>query len=178
MFRYAFPLIIFIGLAVFLALGPKNDPKKVPSPFIDKPAPGFSAPSLLDPDKYVSLSDLKGKVTLLNVWASWCAACYEEHPVLNQLAEMSQTPIYGLNYKDAREAGIAWLDKLGNPYHDTIFDVDGKIGIDYGVYGVPETFVIDRAGIIRYKHIGPITQLDLESKILPLIKQLENEQPG
>ena len=172
MFRHILPLAVFIVLAGLLAFGLTNDPQHVPSPFIGKPAPTFSAPQLSAPEQSISLSDLAGQVSLINVWASWCTACYQEHPVLLKLANISDVPIYGLNYKDTHDEAVAWLKKLGNPYKAVIVDTEGKIGIDYGVYGVPETFVLDQNGIIQYKHIGPISEHDLQNKILPLINQL------
>lgn len=173
MMRYAWPLGIFIVLAVFLGLGLKLKPREVPSPLIGKPAPLFSLPELQAPEKIFASQDLLGQVWLLNVWASWCAACRVEHPMLVDLAGANSVPIYGLNYKDLREDGLAWLREWGNPYIKTAFDGDGRVGIDFGVYGVPETFVIDRQGIIRYKQIGPLTPDILASKILPLVKELQ-----
>ena len=176
MFRYILPLAVFIVLAALLGFGLTSDPQHVPSPFIGKPAPAFSAPTLSAPAQSISLSDLTGEVSLINVWASWCTACYQEHPVLLKLAEISDVPIYGLNYKDTHDEAIAWLKKLGDPYKAVIVDTAGEIGIDYGVYGVPETFVLDQKGIIQYKHIGPISERDLQDKILPLIKRLSTQQ--
>lgn len=173
MMRYAWPLGIFIALAVFLGIGLKLNPREVPSPLINKAAPPFLLPELHAPNKLVTSQDMLGKVWLLNVWASWCAACSQEHPLLVELARTSGVPIYGLDYKDKREDAVVWLRDRGNPYVSTAFDGDGRVGIDYGVYGVPETFVIDRSGIIRHKQIGPLTPDILLSKILPLIKELE-----
>jgi cytochrome c biogenesis protein CcmG/thiol:disulfide interchange protein DsbE len=170
--RFLLPLGIFIVLVVFLAIGLNLDPREVPSPLIDKPAPAFRVPQLHDPAKTISQKDLQGKVWLLNVWASWCVSCRQEHPVLVDLAKRSVVPIYGLNYKDAREEGLRWLEQFGNPYTASAFDHDGRVGIDYGVYGVPETFVIDKSGTIRYKHIGPLSREAVEKKILPLVQEL------
>ena len=142
--RYLIPLAIFAVLVAFLAFGLKLDPREVPSPLIDKPAPAFTAPLLSKPDVTMGKQDLAGKVWLLNVWASWCVACRDEHPVLVDFAKRGVVPVYGLNYKDQRPAAFSWLRQGGNPYVDSFFDADGRIGIDYGVYGVPETFVIDR----------------------------------
>ncbi len=172
MTRYLWPLALFLVLAGFLAFGLRLDPREVPSPLIDKPAPAFSAALLAKPDQTMSPQDLAGKVWILNVWASWCVACREEHPLLVAYARRDAVPIYGLNYKDKRDAGLAWLQRLGNPYKESFFDFDGRIGIDYGVYGVPETFVIDRAGVIRYKHIGPVTEAVLRERIEPLVRRL------
>ncbi|HOM12977.1 MAG TPA: DsbE family thiol:disulfide interchange protein, partial [Rubrivivax sp.] len=146
---------------------------EVPSPLIDKPAPAFSLPRLDEPAQQLALGDLKGKVWLLNVWASWCVACRIEHPVLVDLAKSGAVPIYGLNYKDKREDALAWLAKHGDPYRVSLSDTQGLVGIDFGVYGVPETFVIDKTGTIRLKHIGPVTPDVLRDTILPLVKKLD-----
>jgi cytochrome c biogenesis protein CcmG/thiol:disulfide interchange protein DsbE len=170
--RYLWPLGIFLVLAGFLAVGLGLNPREVPSPLINKAAPAFNAPLLHQPDKKLQKADLAGKVWILNVWASWCGACRDEHPILVEFSKRSKVPIYGLNYKDERAAGLDWLQKMGNPYVESLFDADGRIGIDYGVYGVPETFVVDGAGVIRYKHIGPITPEALHDKIEPVLRQL------
>jgi cytochrome c biogenesis protein CcmG/thiol:disulfide interchange protein DsbE len=174
--RYLLPLGIFLALAALLFKGLSLDPRKVPSPLIDKPAPAFSLSRLKDPGGVLANSDLHGKVTLLNVWATWCVACRSEHPVLMQLAQTGQVDIYGLNYKDERDAAVAWLERFGNPYKANGFDADGRVGIDWGVYGTPETFVIDKRGVIRDKHIGPLTVDVLRDRILPLVKRLQEEQ--
>jgi len=171
--RFLVPLGIFIVLLLFLAVGLRLDPREVPSPLIDKPAPAFTLPRLDDPQQRVSEKDLLGKVWLLNVWASWCVSCREEHPVLVEFAKKNIVPIYGLNYKDERKDALAWLAQFGNPYTVSIMDADGRVGIDYGVYGVPETYVIDKQGVIRYKQIGPITPELLDAKILPLVRKLQ-----
>jgi cytochrome c biogenesis protein CcmG/thiol:disulfide interchange protein DsbE len=170
--RTLIPLFIFIALAGFLAVGLKLDPREVPSPLIDKPAPAFAASTLADPARTLRREDLLGKVWMLNVWASWCGACREEHPVLVQFARSRELTLIGLNYKDEREAGAQWLQQFGNPYTDSLFDPQGRIGLDYGVYGVPETFVIDRQGVVRYKHIGPLTPEVLRDKVEPLLRRL------
>jgi cytochrome c biogenesis protein CcmG/thiol:disulfide interchange protein DsbE len=144
----------------------------VPSPLIDKPAPAFQLSRLDRPQEAVRAEDLRGKVWLLNVWASWCVACLQEHPLLVEFSRQGVVPIYGLNYKDKRDAAAAWLAKHGNPYTLSLVDADGRVGIDYGVYGVPETFLIDQQGVIRFKQIGPVTPEVIDGKILPLIKQL------
>jgi cytochrome c biogenesis protein CcmG/thiol:disulfide interchange protein DsbE len=172
MSRYLWPLGLFLVLVGFLAVGLGLDPREVPSPLINKPAPAFKAPTLHEAGKVIAKQDLAGKVWILNVWASWCGACRDEHPILVEFAKRSQVPIYGLNYKDQRADGLGWLQKMGNPYVESVFDADGRIGIDYGVYGVPETFIIDGAGVIRYKHIGPITPESLRTKIEPVLRQL------
>ena len=167
------PLILFAVLAGFLFVGLFRDPREVPSPLIDKAAPAFTLSELHAPQKSTGTADMKGQVWLLNVWASWCVSCRVEHPLLVDMSKKQLVPIVGLNYKDTRDAGLKWLDKLGNPYVLSAYDVEGKAGIDYGVYGVPETFVIDKQGVIRYKQIGPITPEALEKKIMPLIRKLE-----
>ncbi len=170
--RYLLPLGIFVVIAVFLAIGLGLDPREVPSPLINKPAPAFSLPQLHQPAQMFSRDDMKGKVWLLNVWASWCVACREEHPVLVEFARTGTVPIVGLNYKDERRDGLRWLAQFGDPYRLSAYDYDGRIGIDYGVYGVPETFLIDKNGIIRYKRIGVVTPEILRDKILPLVREL------
>lgn len=170
--RFILPLVVFIALVVFLAIGLRLDPREVPSPLIGKPAPEFQLARLHEPDKTLSRQDLLGRVWLLNVWASWCVSCREEHPVLVDLARQRVVPIYGLNYKDERNAGLQWLKQFGDPYTMSVFDADGRVGIDYGVYGVPETFVIDKLGVIRHKHIGPLTAAAVRDTILPLVSQL------
>ena len=170
--RFLLPLGLFLVLAAFLAVGLRLDPREVPSPLIGKPAPTFQAAALARPETTIKRDDLLGKVWVLNVWASWCGACRDEHPVLVGFAKKGLVPIYGLNYKDQRANGLGWLQQFGNPYTDSLFDPDGRIGIDYGVYGVPETFVIDRAGVIRYKHIGPITPEVLRDTLEPLLRKL------
>ncbi len=171
--KFGVPFLVFAILVGFFAIGLTRDPREVPSPLIDKPAPAFRLEELHDAAKVFTPEEMKGKVWLLNVWASWCVSCRVEHPLLVDMSKKQLVPIVGLNYKDTREAGVKWLDKLGNPYVLSAYDVDGKAGIDYGVYGVPETFVIDKRGVIRYKQIGPITPEALEKTILPLVRKLE-----
>ena len=171
--RYLIPLIVFVVMAGFLAIGLKLDPREVPSPLIGKPAPAFDLPQLAQPDQRLAAKDLRGQVWLLNVWASWCVACRQEHPLLVELGKTGQVKLYGLNYKDKRDDALGWLANYGNPYLKSMSDTDGLVGIDYGVYGVPETFVIDKQGVIRYKQIGPVTPESLRDKLLPLVAQLE-----
>ena len=173
MTRFAIPIAIFAALLVLLGVGLKLDPREVPSPLIGKPAPHFELPELHQAGKTFSERDMLGKVWVLNVWASWCVSCREEHPVLLDLAASGAVPIYGLNYKDKREDGLAWLKGMGDPYRLSIYDFDGRVGIDYGVYGVPETYVIDKTGVIRYKQIGPLTPQIVKEKVLPLVRELE-----
>jgi len=170
--RFLLPLGIFALLVVLLGVGLSLNPREVPSPLIGKPAPQFRLPQLHQPERAFEPAELKGKVWVLNVWASWCAACREEHPLLTDLARSGIAPLYGLNYKDKRDDAIAWLKRYGDPYAASIVDADGRIGIDYGVYGVPETYVIDKQGVIRYKRIGPVTPAILKEKIVPLIAEL------
>jgi len=172
MTRFAIPIAIFVALLLLLGIGLKLDPHEVPSPLIGKPAPHFELPELHQAAKTFSERDMLGKVWVLNVWASWCVSCREEHPVLLDLAAGGEVPIYGLNYKDRREDGLAWLKGMGDPYKLSIFDFDGRVGIDFGVYGVPETYVIDKAGVIRYKRIGPLTPEIVKQKVLPLVREL------
>jgi cytochrome c biogenesis protein CcmG/thiol:disulfide interchange protein DsbE len=171
--RFLIPLGVFVVLVVFLAIGLRLNPREVPSPLIDRPAPAFTLAQLHDPGRQLSASDLKGRVWLLNVWASWCVSCREEHPLLVELGKSGVVPIFGLNYKDRRDDALAWLARHGDPYAASLMDPEGKVGIDYGVYGVPETYVIDKAGVIRFKQIGPITPEVLTGKILPLVRQLQ-----
>lgn len=175
MLKYIIPLILFIVIAVFLAVGLKLKPSEIPSPLINKPAPVFSAAKLDAPGQKLSPADLAGKVWLLNVWASWCTSCKEEHPTLNELAKQQAIVIIGLNYKDNPESAKQWLAALGNPYTDSIMDQDGRIGLDWGVYGVPETFVVDKKGIVRYKLTGAVTPEIIQNTLLPLIGELQAE---
>ena len=170
--KFLIPLALFLVLAGFLAVGLNLNPREVPSPLIGKPAPAFDLTKLDAPDQKLKRDDLLGKVWVLNVWASWCAPCREEHPLVMELARRKIAPVYGLNYKDTRPAGMGFLTQLGNPYEASLFDSDGRVGIDYGVYGVPETFVVDKQGTIRYKQIGPLTPEVIEKKIVPLLKEL------
>ncbi len=170
--RFLLPLGIFIVLVAFLAVGLNLNPREVPSPLIGKPAPAFELPQLHKPELSFAPKNMLGKVWLLNVWASWCVSCRQEHPILVDFAKTGSAPIYGLNYKDPRADALRWLKQYGDPYALSIADAEGRVGIDYGVYGVPETYVIDKAGVIRFKQIGPVTQDVLEAKILPLVKEL------
>lgn len=169
---FLLPVLVFLGIAVFLGIGLTLNPREIPSPLIGKSVPDFSLPPVRGRTLGLSTGDLKGKVSLVNVFASWCTACREEHPLLMRLKEQAVVPIHGLNYKDAPKDAADWLDTLGDPYTRTGADINGRVGIDWGVYGVPETFVIDANGRIAYKHIGAIRQRDWEEKMLPLIKRL------
>jgi cytochrome c biogenesis protein CcmG/thiol:disulfide interchange protein DsbE len=190
--RFLIPLGVFFVLLVFLGVGLTLNPRDVPSPLKDKPAPAFTLPRLEQVDKTFSPADMKGKVWLLNVWASWCVSCRQEHPLLVSFSKEGKVPIVGLSYKEVRgdseiDAGKlspddelnltrrrsnAWLAARGNPYAVVALDLDGRVGIDYGVYGVPETYVIDKTGLIRMKHTGPITPESLKTQILPLVAEL------
>ncbi|MDP3621052.1 MAG: DsbE family thiol:disulfide interchange protein [Polynucleobacter sp.] len=172
--RYLIPLGIFIVLLGFLAVGLQLNPREVPSPLINKSAPLFNLPVLGKEGTTFSPEEMRGKVWVLNVWASWCVACREEHPYLVDFAKTQTTPLLGLDYKDKPEDALRWLKEHGNPYVLSISDLKGQVGIDYGVYGVPETFVIDQAGVIRLKHIGPLTPQAIQEKILPLIQKLNS----
>lgn len=191
--KFLVPLFLFLGLAVFLGFGLTLNPREVPSPLIDKPAPAFSLPRLDQPEQQFSLDSMRGQVWLLNVWASWCVACRQEHPVLVEFARQNVVPVVGLNYKEVRgdgeidmrrvqpeaeaawvvERARRWLASHGDPYTLSVLDIDGRVGIDFGVYGVPETFLIDAQGKIRYKHIGPISRESLQQVILPKIEELK-----
>jgi cytochrome c biogenesis protein CcmG/thiol:disulfide interchange protein DsbE len=167
------PLVVFLVLCGFFFVGLFLNPREIPSPLIDKPAPAFTLKQLHTPGETIGTADMKGKVWLLNVWASWCVSCREEHPLLVELGKANIVPIVGLNYKDEPAAGMQWLQRLGNPYTVSAVDRDGRVGIDWGVYGVPETFVVDKQGVIRYKQIGPVTAEALEKKIIPLVRELQ-----
>lgn len=173
--RFAIPLIIFVVIAGFLYSGLGRDPTYVPSPLIDKPAPAFSLPTLSDPASNFSPDQMAGKVWLFNIWGTWCVACRVEHPVLVELARSGVVEIVGLNYKDEDQKAREWLEQLGDPYVTTAVDKDGRIGIDWGFYGAPETFVIDKKGLVRHKHVGPVAAQDLNGTILPLVADLMAE---
>jgi cytochrome c biogenesis protein CcmG/thiol:disulfide interchange protein DsbE len=173
MMRFILPLVLFLILSVFLYKGLGRDTREVPSPLVGRAAPAFVLPMLHEPAKQFSPKEMQGKVWLLNVWASWCGACKDEHPVLMELSRQNLVPVVGLYYKDKPEDGLATLQKAGDPYTLVIADQDGKVGFDYGVYGVPETYVIDKAGIIKYKLIGALTPKNLQETILPMVAELQ-----
>lgn len=190
--RYFWIVGAFVALVALLAVGLNLDPRDVPSPLVGKPAPAFNLNVLATPDKTLGPKDMQGKVWMLNVWSSWCVSCRAEHPVLVQFSKNSQVPLVGLNYKEVRgdgefdmsrmspeaekklafERANAWLAEHGDPYALTVMDIDGRVGIDYGVYGVPETYIIDKTGTIRMKQTGPITPDVLSKKILSLLAEL------
>ena len=176
MARFLIPLALFIALAIFLGIGLTRDPKLVPSPLIDKPAPAFELSRLYEPEQTFSDKAFIGKVSIFNVWASWCAACRQEHPFLMKLAKEKAITIYGLNYKDTREDAKRWLRQYGgNPYTAIAYDDTGRTGMDWGVYGVPETFLIDKKGMVRYKHVGPLHPQVWQEQLIPLIQKLRAE---
>lgn len=173
--RLILPLAIFVVIAVFLGIGLTLDSDRVPSPLIGKPVPAFSLPAVDDPGRTVEPADFGGRPWLLNVWATWCVSCRVEHEVLVEAARTHGATIVGLDYKDERPAAIRWLQERGDPYVVSAFDPEGRVGLDLGVYGVPETYVIDAEGIIRYKHIGPVSREQLEDTILPLLAELRGQ---
>ena len=174
-FVYLIPLLIFSGMVILFIVGLGLNPNLIPSPLIDKPVPEFSLQRLDDPQQKFDHTDLRGNISLFNIWATWCPSCKQEHPVLMQIAASGEAPIYGLYYKDEPELGLQWLKQHGDPYQANAVDLDGRIGIEWGAYGTPETFVIDDKGIIRYKHTGPISLHDWENQILPLIRKLRQD---
>lgn len=172
------PLLLFAALGVLLYSGIGKDPTIVPSPLIDKPAPAFALPDLKQPEASVSTASLEGEAYLLNVWASWCFACRIEHPVVTDLATNGPVPVYGLNWKDERSDALRWLAQFGDPYVASAHDLSGRVGIDFGVYGAPETFLVDAEGRIRLKHIGPLTPDVVEQEILPAIARIKGGSPA
>lgn len=173
MTRFLLPLAVFVVLVGFLLVGLGLNPRQVPSPLVGKPAPEFQLQQLHAPEKTLTSKENLGKVWLLNVWASWCVSCRQEHPVLVELSKSGIVPLYGLNYKDQRDDALRWLQQFGDPYAASAVDPEGRTGIEFGVYGVPETYVIDKNGVIRYKQIGPVTVEALQNKILPLVRELQ-----
>lgn len=170
--RYLIPLALFLVLVIFLAIGLTRDPQELPSALIGKPAPEFRLPQLKDPAQSFSSADMRGKVWMMNVWASWCIVCRDEHQFLSAYAKSGAVPIYGLNYKDRREDALGWLEELGDPYLLSVTDLDGRVGMDYGVYGAPESYIIDKSGTIRLKYVGPVTPDVWSKKVLPLVQEL------
>jgi cytochrome c biogenesis protein CcmG/thiol:disulfide interchange protein DsbE len=171
MIRYLLPLGVFIALVLLLGVGLGLNPRLVPSPLVGKPLPEFTLEELADPARVLSREDLTGQLSLLNAWATWCVECRREHPVLVDIARQGNIPIYGLNYKDKRPDALQWLARLGNPYVASGFDADGRVGIDLGVYGLPETFLVDHTGTIIHKHIGPISEEIWKTEFLPIIER-------
>ncbi len=175
MIRYLLPLFLFTVLVVFLGIGLGLNPQEIPSPLVGRPAPQFRLKQLHRPDRWFGPADLKGKVWILNVWASWCVSCRTEHPVLNAWSQKGDLILVGLNYKDESRDALRWLETLGNPYTLSVIDNEGKAGLDWGVYGVPESFVVDKKGVIRYKQIGPVSTETVERILIPLIDRLQGE---
>jgi cytochrome c biogenesis protein CcmG/thiol:disulfide interchange protein DsbE len=171
MTRFLIPIVLFGVLVAVFTIGLQRDPSFVPSPLIGKSAPSFSLRALQEPGQVVSDADLRGRVSLLNVWATWCVGCRQEHETLNKIADLDDVPIFGLNWKDDAQQASAWLAELGNPYVATAVDADGKVAIDWGVYGAPETFLIDANGIIIYRHISPLTMEIWQTEFVPRIKE-------
>ena len=169
---FVLPILLLVGLAVMFAVGLRHDPSIVPSVLIDKPVPEFDLPPLFEDKPGLATADLNGQVALVNVFASWCIPCRIEHPMFMRLAERGEVPVYGINYKDAPADAKRWLAELGDPYTRIGADRDGRAGIEWGVYGVPETFVVDGTGTIRFKHVGPLTAEVLEETIMPLVREL------
>lgn len=174
MIRALLPLLVLLALAALLWVGLGLDPDRVPSPLIGKPAPAFELPDLEHEGEMVTQADISAEgVALFNVWASWCPPCLDEHPLFMELAERDEVPVIGLNYRDQPGAARDWLKRHGNPYRWVAADADGRTGIDWGVYGVPETYVVDGEGVIRYKHVGPIDEAVLEDEIMPVVRELQ-----
>lgn len=172
MWRYFLPLAFLLALGVLLHAGIGRDPSKLPSPLIGKPAPAFELPVLGEDARTVSSASLAGRAYLLNVFASWCATCQAEHPVLKAFAAEGVVPVVGLNWKDRPEDALRWLGRHGNPYVVVLADPSGAVGIDFGVYGTPETFLVDAGGTIRYKHVGNLTPEVIEGELRPLLREL------
>lgn len=168
--KFLLPVLLFAALLVVFFRGLYQDPTLVPSPFIGKPAPDFILPALNDPQQTVSMKQWRGEVSLVNVWASWCPGCAREHEMLMRIAREGDVPIFGLNWKDERQAALKWLQQRGDPYVSSAWDFDNVAGLDWGVYGAPETFLLDRHGIIRYKLVGPLTEQIWQEEFLPRIR--------
>lgn len=174
-FLYLLPLLVFLGLSAYFAVGLSKDPSELPSALIDKPVPEFELPPLVEDLPGMVTADFGGEVVMVNVFASWCVPCRLEHPLITRLADDGILPVFGLNYKDEKADAIAWLDELGNSYTRIGWDLSGRVGIDWGVYGVPETYIIGKQGRIRYKYVGPIFAEVLNETIIPIIRELQAE---
>jgi cytochrome c biogenesis protein CcmG/thiol:disulfide interchange protein DsbE len=174
---YAIPIVVFVAIGAVFYRGLGLNPTYIPSPLLGKPAPAYELPTLEDPGKTTGTNDLLGKVSLVNVWATWCVGCRQEHPFLVELARQNIVPIYGVNWRDDRAAALDWLATLGDPYVASAFDTDGRVAIDWGVYGAPETFLVDRDGTVLYKHIAPLNAQVWEREFLPRIRELCGNQP-
>ncbi|HET7307891.1 MAG TPA: DsbE family thiol:disulfide interchange protein [Gammaproteobacteria bacterium] len=176
MWRYLLPLVLLVGFIGVFWHGLHSDPSRVPSPLIGKHVPAFTLPALKQPSKTVSNKEFNGQISLLNVWATWCFECKAEHPTLVQFSKRHNVPLYGLDYRDNRGKALAWLKKAGNPYDKVAFDATGAVAINWGVYGAPETYLIDSHGIIRHKYIGPLTPQQIKNDLMPRIAKLRAEQ--
>jgi len=176
MSRFIGLIVAFLALIAVLTVGLTRDPGKLESTYIDKQAPAFDLPSLIEPGRRVNNDRMAGSMALVNVWATWCVGCREEHPFLMQLAEEDPLPIYGINWRDDRTTALEWLDEYGDPYVDSGFDGDGRVGIDWGVYGAPETFLVDADGIVVHKHLGPLSPSIWERDFVPLLSKREAGQ--
>jgi cytochrome c biogenesis protein CcmG/thiol:disulfide interchange protein DsbE len=176
MWRYLLPAAVFVALVGFFFVGLHRDKSELPSPLIGKPAPHFELTLVEDPDKTIGTSSLQGKPFVLNVWGSWCIACRQEHPVLLQIAQRGEVPLIGLDWNDDRAKAQRWLRQLGNPYAATAFDGEGRTAIDWGVYGAPETFLVDANGIIVYKYIGPLTIESWEEEFVSRLQSMGAQQ--
>jgi cytochrome c biogenesis protein CcmG/thiol:disulfide interchange protein DsbE len=168
--RFAVPIIVFLLLVVVFSFGLFNDPRELPSPFLGEQAPTFEVASLKEPERLVGSAEYAGQMALVNVWATWCVGCRQEHEFLMQLAASDAIPIYGINWRDRRDEALSWLQQLGDPYVFSAFDEDGRVGIDWGVYGAPETFLISPDGIVLHKHLGPLNPSIWEEDFVPLIE--------
>ncbi len=172
---YLLPLLVFLGMSTYFAIGLGKDPSELPSALIDKPVPEFELPPLLEDIPGMATADFGGEVVMVNVFASWCVPCRIEHPLITQLADEGILPVFGLNYKDEKADATAWLEALGNSYTRIGWDLSGRVGIDWGVYGVPETYIIGKQGRIRYKYVGPIFRELLNETLIPIIRELQAE---
>ena len=169
MARYIALVVAFLVLIGILAIGLDRDPSKLPSPLIDKPAPEYELPRVKDPMSTVGSADYSGQLVLVNIWATWCVGCRQEHDFLVQLAGRREIPVYGIDWRDQREEALKWLDRLGDPYVASAYDEDGRVGIDWGVYGAPETFLVSSSGNVLYKHIGPLDEASWQREFVPRI---------
>jgi len=169
MSRYILPVVGVLVLIPFLMIGLTKDPSRLPSPYIGKAAPNFDLPSLTNPQERLGSASYAGQMILLNIWATWCVGCRQEHDFLNSLSEQNIVPIYGINWRDNHSDAVQWLQQLGDPYVDSGYDGDGRIGIEWGAYGAPETFLISADGIVLYKHLGPLNAAIWKNLFTPLI---------
>jgi cytochrome c biogenesis protein CcmG/thiol:disulfide interchange protein DsbE len=169
MFRYIAGIVVFLIMIGIFALGLNRDPRKLPSALIDKPAPQYALPRVKDPTSFTGSADYEGQLVLVNIWATWCVGCRQEHDYLLELASRNEIPIYAINWRDQRDEALVWLEQLGDPYVASAYDEDGRVGIDWGVYGAPETFLISRDGNVLYKHITPMNEAVWQREFVPRI---------